>query len=560
MPEKIFIGVAWPYVNGSLHIGQIAGAYLPPDIFARYHRTVGNDVLMVTGSDMHGTPITVRAEQEGRTPAEVAEAFHQEFLRSWEGLGISFDLYTSTATDNHRRVTQDIFTKLHERGDIYKDTMHLPYCALEGRFLLDRYVEGTCPICGDENARGDQCDNCGNILDPVDLINPRCKFDGSTPEQRESEHFFLRLSAYNESLGKWLSSGKEHWRKNVVNFSLGIIKQGLLDRAITRDLEWGIPVPLPGYNDKRIYVWFENVIGYLSAAIEWAQLRDEPDRWRDWWQNPEAKLYYFIGKDNIFFHTLSWPMEVMAYRAATGQPYNLPYDVPANQYLTIKGSKASTSRRLAVWVPDYLERYDPDPLRYYLSAIMPETSDSDFTWAGFVQRNNDELVATWGNLVNRVLTFTSRNFDGLIPDPRTLTGPDQALLTAVEEALAETGRSIGACNFRAGLEAAMGAAREANRYVEGNAPWKLLKEDRDRCATVLWTAIAAINGLKTALYPYLPFTCEKLHGYLGYEGPIEALGWSVQPPRAGAPLGDVAPLFQKLDPEIIEAEDAKLGV
>jgi methionyl-tRNA synthetase len=557
--RKVLLGVAWPYSNGSLHIGQIVGAYLPADIFARYHRAAGNEVLMVSGSDQHGTPITVRAEQEGTTAAEVAARFHAEFLESWERLGISWDLYTTTGTDNHIRVVQDIFLKLLERGDIFEDTMELPYCAVEQRFLLDRYVEGTCPHCGDPNARGDQCDNCGRILDPLDLIDRRCKFDGSEPEIRESRHFFLRLSAYNDRLKEWLATDKEYWRTNVKNFSLGILDQGLQDRAITRDIEWGIPIPVPGWEDKRIYVWFENVIGYLSAAIEWAEATGQPDRWREFWLDPECHTYYFIGKDNIFFHTLSWPMELMSYREAIGDSYNLPYDVPANQYQTIRGSKASTSRRLAVFVPDFLSRYEADPLRYYLAATMPETSDSDFTWADFLRRNNDELVATWGNLVNRVLTFTYRNFDRAVPNAGELTGQDQELLSRAERAIAEAGEHIELCHFRAGLEAGMSAAREANRYVEDNAPWQLLKEDRARCATVLHTAIGAIAGINVALSPYLPFSSQTLHGYLGSEGPLSAVGWRFVPPRAGQPLAEAQPLFKKLDPKIVEEEEARMA-
>jgi methionyl-tRNA synthetase len=554
MSEKILVCVAWPYANGPLHTGQIVGAYLPADIFARYHRIVGNDVAMVSGSDMHGTPITVRAEQEGRAPSEVANQFHGEFLETWERLGIQWELYTTTATENHARVVQDIFLKLHEKGDIYLQTMELPYCTVEKRFLLDRYVEGTCPICGDENARGDQCDNCGNVLDPADLNDRRCKFDGSTPDLRDSEHFFLRLSAYGEELKRWLSEGKEHWRKNVLNFSLGVLQQGLQDRAITRDLEWGIPIPLEGYESKRIYVWFENVVGYLSATVEWA-----PERWREFWQDAACKSYYFIGKDNIFFHTLSWPAELMGYSRATGERYVLPYDVPANQYQTVRGSKASTSRRLAVWVLDCLSRHDPDPLRYYLSANMPETSDADFSWPDFVRRNNDELVATWGNLVNRVLTFTYRNFERAVPQPSDLTAEDSALLAQAEEAIAQTGENIGLCRFRAGLESAMALAREVNRYIEANAPWALVKEDRERCGSVLYSAIGAISGIKTALYPYLPFTTQRLHGFLGNEGPIEAAGWRFLRPEPGAPLAEPEPLYRKLDEAVVEEEEGRLG-
>lgn len=561
MPDRILVCVAWPYANGSIHIGQLGGAYLPPDIFARYHRTAGNEVLMVSGSDQHGTPITVRAEQEGRPPGDVVAEFQAEFLETWKRMGIGFDLFTTTGTDIHKRVSQDIFLRLLESGDIYKDSMDLPYCVREGRFLLDRYVEGTCPICKFDGARGDQCDNCGNVLDPIDLLDRRCKFDGTEPEIRASEHFFLRLSAYNEPVRDWLK-GKTHWRRNVLNLSISTTEtgEGLRDRAITRDLTWGVPIPLDGYEDKRIYVWFEAVIGYLSASVEWAERSGQPERWKDYWLDSSCRSYYFIGKDNIWFHTLIWPAQLMGYSRATGEEYNLPYDVPANQYVTIKGSKASTSRRLAVWVPDYLSRYDPDPLRYYLAAIMPETSDSDFTWSGFVQRNNDELVATWGNLVNRVLTFTYRNFEGRVPEPGPLTDADHAMLATVTTAIDNTGQAIADCNFRVGLESAMTAAREANRYVEGAAPWKLIKEDKGRCATVLWTALAAVNGLKTALYPYLPFTSEELHGYLGLSGTVEAAGWSMHELAPGHPLQEPKPLFKKLDPEIVDVEDAKLGI
>jgi len=455
-------------------------------------------------------------------------------------------------------VVHDIFLHLLKSGDIYQASMSLPYCTVEQRFLLDRYVEGTCPHCGYESARGDQCDNCGRVLDPIDLKDRRCKFDNSEPELRESEHFFHRLSAYNERLRDWLSD-KTYWRKQVLNWSLGWLDEGLKDRAITRDVTWGVPIPVEGWENKRIYVWFEAVIGYLSAAIEWAEKSSEPDRWRDFLQDPECKTYYFIGKDNIPFHTLIWPSYLAGYSDASGEQYNLPYDVPANQFQTIRGNKASTSRRLAIFVPDFLSRYDPDPLRYYLSATMPETSDSDFTWADFLRRNNDELVATWGNLVNRVLTFAYRNFDRSVPTPGESTEADRALLAGAEKAIAETGEQIAACHFRAGLEVAMSVAREANRYVEDNAPWNLIKEDRKRCATVLYTAMGAISGLNVALSPYLPFTCQTLHGSLGNEGPIQAAGWKLHIPVAGQPLAEATPLFKKLDPELVEQEEARMG-
>ena len=557
MTEKILVCVAWPYANGSLHTGQIVGAYLPADIFARYQRALGNRVAMVSGSDQHGTPVTVRAEAEGVPPDRLAGRFHQEFLDSWHRLGITFDLFTTTGTENHARVTQDIFLRLLERDHIYPASMSLPYCAKDDRFLPDRYVEGTCPACGYELARGDQCDNCGRTLNAPDLLSPRCKICGSTPEWRQEEHFFLRLSAFNDRLKQWVSVQK-HWRKAVLNWTLGILGEGLQDRAITRNIDWGIPIPVEGWEAKRIYVWFEAVIGYLSASREWAERAGEPEAWQEFWLDPAARSYYFIGKDNIPFHTLIWPAMLMGYSEGELK-YNLPYDVPANQYQTVRGSKASTSQRLAVWVPDYLSRYDPDPLRYYLSVNMPETSDADFSWTDFVRRNNDELVATWGNLVNRVLTFTYRNFEGAVPVPAAVTAADSTLLAKAEQALAATGENIGLCRFRAGLESAMAVAREANRYVEENAPWSLLKEDRERCATVLYTAIGVIATLNTALYPYLPFTCQQLHGYLGNEGPVEAAGWRVVIPQPGQPLAEPKPLFRKLDPSIVEEEEARLG-
>jgi methionyl-tRNA synthetase len=551
--DKIFIGVAWPYANGSLHLGQIAGAYLAPDIFARYHRARGNPVLMVSGSDQHGTPVTIRAEEEGRTPAEVAARFHDEFLDSWERLGIKFELYTTTSTENHARTVQDIFLRLLEKGDIYKETMKLPYCTVEGRFLLDRYVEGTCPLCGSEEARGDQCDDCGKVLDPMDLINPHCKFDGSTPEVRDSEHFFLRLSAYNNGLKAWLSEGKDHWRKGVLNFSLGVLQEGLRDRAITRDIEWGVEVPVAGFESKRIYVWFENVIGYLSAAKEWAQRRGAPEAWREFWQDPQCKSYYFVGKDNIWFHTLSWPAMLMAYGEL-----NLPYDVPANQYMNFGGGKASTSRGVAPFLPTYLAKYDADAIRYYLAAVMPETSDTGFSEADLVRRNNDELVATWGNLVHRVLTFTYRHFEGRVPEAGDPGERGRALLAQVEGTLAETGEHIAACHFRAGLAAAMALAQEANRYLDERAPWRAIREDRQGAADTLHTVIAVINGLKVALYPYIPFSCERLHALLGYETGVTEAGWTYVRPQPGQPLREPAPLFKKLEPTIVE-EEAGLG-
>jgi methionyl-tRNA synthetase len=551
MTEKILVGVAWPYANGSLHLGQIAGAYLPADIFARYHRLKGNDVLMVSGSDQHGTPITIKAEQEGKKPAEIAARYHREFLESWRSLGISFDLFTTTGTKNHTEVTQDIFLTLLKKGFIYKDKVSQPYCPKCQRFLPDRYIEGICPFCKEPNARGDQCDACGKPMNPAELLEPRCRLCGTTPRFEDSEHFFLKLSAFQDKLLQWVKP-KSYWRQNVLNFTVRYLEDGLKDRAITRDIDWGVPVPLEGYDKKRIYVWFEAVIGYLSASKEWAKINGDGEGWRPFWQGKDSKSYYFIGKDNIPFHTIIWPAMLMGYG-----DLNLPYDVPSNEFLTIEGRKLSTSQNWAVWLPDYLSRYEPDPLRYLLSINMPETSDTDFSWREFFRRNNDELVATYGNLVNRVLTFVYKNFDGRVPEPAKLDAPSQKLMQKAEETINSVGDSISQCRFKQGIMAAMALAQEANRYLDDKSPWKLIKEDRENAATSLYVAIVVISALKMALYPFLPFSSQKLHKMLGFDGDED--GWKLRMPQGGQKLGQPAPLFTKLDEKLIDEETARLG-
>jgi len=560
MNETIFIGVAWPYANGHLHQGQMVGSFLPADVFARFHRQRGDRVLMVSGSDQHGTPVTVRAEREGRTPQEVVDEYHQSFLKSLDWLGITMDTFTTTGTDNHRETVNNIFLQLRENGDIFKDTMVLPYCPNDKRFLPDRYVEGTCPNCGYEEARGDECENCDRTLDAIDLINPRCKLCGTTPEPRESEHYFLRLSAYTGKLKDWVSE-QAHWRPYVSSFTLGVLNDGLRDRAITRDLGWGHPVPTDDMGpDKRIYVWFENVIGYLSAAKEWAEKNGEPEAWRDFWQDPECRSYYFLGKDNIFFHTISWPMELMSYGDADGgRPMNLAYDVPANHFNNLAGRKASTSRNQAIWINELIGRYDPDQLRYYLCATMPETSDSDFTWQDFIARNNNELVATWGNLVHRSLTLTYRNFDGKVPDPGDLDERCKHLLEDIEEGLVRIDEQIGACTFRPGLATAMSLAQEANKFLDDTAPWKALPDDREAAARSLYTVLCAINGLKIAFFPYIPFSSERVHEYLGFTTPLRDDGWQLNRLEPGQQLQEPKALFTKLQPELADEEDERLA-
>ena len=559
MSERIFIGVAWPYADGPLHLGHIAGAYLPADIFARYHRAKGNQVLMVSGSDQHGTPITIKAEQAGKTPAEIATRYHQQFLESWQKLGILFDLFTATGTENHAQVTQDIFLTLLKKGYIYRDTVSQPFCPQCKRFLADRYVEGTCPYCRASGARGDQCDACGKPLNAAELIDYQCRLCGTTPQFQDSEHFFLKLSAFEDRLLTWVKD-KSYWRQNVLNFTRRYLEDGLRDRAITRDIGWGIPIPVKGFESKRIYVWFEAVIGYLSASKEWAKSSGDEEGWRQFWQG-EVKSYYFIGKDNIPFHTIIWPAMLMGY----DDKLNLPYDVPANEFLTIEGSKLSTSRNWAVWVPDYLSRYDPDPLRYLLSINMPETGDADFSWREFIRRNNDELVATYGNLVNRVLTFVYKNFEGCVPTYDDIDGRGNKLINMADSVFntifADNGLLYN-CNFKQALKMAMTVAQETNRYLDEKSPWKIIKEDQPAAANSLYVALGIISRLKTMLYPFLPFSSQKVHEYLGFEGKVEdyAQKKPLQSlPEPGQRLQKPQPLFAKLDAALVEEETARLG-
>jgi methionyl-tRNA synthetase len=590
MAENILVCTAWPYANGDLHIGHLAGAYLPPDIFARYQRLIGNNVLMVSGSDSHGTPITLRADAEGVTPLEVFERFHLRFLETFQQVGITYDLFTHTDTENHHRVSQDIFLACYQRGYLYLHTEQQFYSETEGRFLPDRYIEGTCPVCGFEGARGDQCDNCKTLLDPTELINPRSRNDGSVPVLRETEHFYLDLQKLNEEVLAYLSQDKEHWRPNVINFSLQYAKEGLRGRAITRDIEWGIPVPLAGYDHKRLYVWFEAVIGYFSASLEWAANVGEPEKWKGWWYQPESRTYYFIGKDNIPFHTVIWPAELMAtgrhlYETDPNKLLNLPYDVPANEYLNMEGKKLSTSRNWAIWAPDLLERYDPDPVRFYLNAIAPETRDTDFTFEDFVRRNNDELVAAWGNLVNRVLGFAYKRFEGKVPEigPAGLDEADQQIIAEVEAGFETVGALFAAVKLKAAQEEAMRLTRATNVYLDSKAPWKTIKEDPGRAATSVYVALRVIDNLKILFAPVLPHTSQQIHEYLGYEGRLfgrqytqsfteparehvalcydnsQAVGrWERSQLAPGQALREPAPLFKKLEPEVAEQEIQRL--
>jgi methionyl-tRNA synthetase len=588
MADNIHVSVAWPYANGDLHVGHLAGAYLPADIFARYHRLKGNNVLMVSGSDSHGTPIMVEADKRSVSPREVFEHYHHRFLETQQQIGISYDLFTHTDTENHHRIAQDFFTILHENEYLYREVQRQLYSESEGRYLPDRYVEGTCPICGYAEARGDQCDNCGNLLDALELIDPRSKTDGSKPVVRETEHFFLDLPAFTDDLLAYLEKHNDHWRPSVINFARNFVEGGLKGRAVTRDVDWGIPVPLEGWKDKRLYVWFEAVMGYFTASVEWAANTGQPEAWKEWWYNPEARIYNFIGKDNIPFHTVIWQAELMGvkriYEEDGNKELNLPYDVPANEFMNIEGAQFSKSRNWAVWLPDILERYDADAIRFYVTFAMPESRDSDFSWSEFVRRNNDDLVATWGNLANRVLSFAHKHWEGIVPDPGELRPDDKELLRKVDAAFETVGANLEAVHLRAALQECLAIAREVNGYLD-RAPWfSVIKEDRQAAATTVYTALRAIDSLKILFAPFLPFSSERLQRAFGYDGPIfgelniesfkekdrshEALvydasrasgRWVPSKLKAGSPFEKPEPLFKKLDDDLVEAERSRLG-
>jgi methionyl-tRNA synthetase len=592
MAKTILVNVAWPYANGPRHIGHVAGFGVPSDIFARYHRLAGNKVLMVSGTDEHGTPITVQAEKEGVTPQELADRYNRVIAEDLFKLGLSYDLFTRTTTANHYAVTQDLFRTLYQKGYIFKKSMMGAFSARTGHTLPDRYIEGTCPHCGYGEARGDQCDNCGKQLDPMELIKPRSKIDGEPPVFRESEHFFLDLTAFVDPLRRWIED-QEHWRPNVRAFSLNLLDD-LHPRPITRDLEWGIPIPLPDYEerpDKKIYVWFDAVIGYLSASVEWAHNTGQPEAWREWWQNEAARHYYFMGKDNIVFHTVIWPSMLIGYGnglpgtlgGGDGEPLAIPYDVVSSEFLTMEGRKFSSSRGVVIYVKDFLERYDADALRFYLTIAGPEAQDTDFTWAEFVRRNNDELVATWGNLVNRVLTIAHKHF-GQVPDPGEPDEADRALLSQVEAGFGPVGELIEACSFKAAISEALRVADLVNRYLNDQAPWQLVKDDPKRAAAVLYTALRAIDCLKVLLAPFLPFSTQRLHEMLGYDGQLSGelrldtaseeggrthliltgdyagrVGrWEPPELPVGQPLRAPKPLFRKLDESVVDEELARL--
>ncbi len=593
--SHILTAPAWPYANGPRHIGHVSGFGVPSDMFSRYQRMAGQQVLMVSGTDEHGTPIQVQADAEGVSARQLADRYNRVIAEDLCALGLSYDLFTRTTTRNHYAVVQELFTGLLNNGYIFPKATLGAISPSTGRTLPDRYIEGICPICGYESARGDQCDNCGNQLDPTDLISPRSRINGEKPEFVEAEHFFLDLPAFTDALGTWLQSKKGAWRPNVLKFSLNLLKD-LQPRAITRDLDWGVPVPLDGWRDrpdKRIYVWFDAVIGYLSASVEWARRSGDPDAWRSWWQSPDAESYYFMGKDNIVFHAEIWPAILLGYNGGgnrDGKPgelgaLNLPTEVVSSEYLTMEGQKFSSSRSVVIYVRDFLSRYDVDALRYYLAVAGPENQDTDFTWSEFVRRNNDELVANWGNLVNRAVSFAARNL-GEVPAPGDLADVDRAILERSRQSFETIGSSLSRCRFKAAINDAMRTAGEANKYLSDQAPWKLRESEPDRMRTIMHVALQLVDDAKTLLTPFLPHSAEKVYQMLGGTGSwsgmpeihevddLDAPGdrpypvltgdyrtaarWESRPIRAGTPLQPPTPLFAKLDPSVADEEVAKL--
>ena len=600
--SRILSAVAWPYANGPRHIGHVAGFGVPSDVFSRYMRMAGHDVLMVSGTDEHGTPILVAADGAGMSARELADQNNRLIVEDLVALGLSYDLFTRTTAGNHYRVVQDMFATVRDNGYMIEQVTRAAISPSTGRTLPDRYIEGTCPICGAEGARGDQCDNCGNQMDPTELINPHSRINGETPNFVESVHYFLDLPALAEALSAWLDEREQSgtWRPNVIKFSQNFLED-IRPRAMTRDIDWGIPVP--GWEDqptKRLYVWFDAVIGYLSASIEWARRTGDPEAWRKWWNDPEALSYYFMGKDNIVFHSQIWPAELLGYNgqgSKGGAPgdlgvLNLPTEVVSSEFLTMEGKKFSSSHGIVIYVRDFLSRYQADALRYFISAAGPETSDSDFTWAEFVRRTNGELVAGWGNLVNRTASMIAKKF-GEIPTPGELEDIDRALLDAVEAGFETVGNLIRHHRQKAALSEAMRLVGEANKYVTDTEPFKLTApEQRERLATVLWTLAQAVADLNLMLSPFLPHAANDIDRVMGGAGEIAPMPriedvaeldpqvlpadfegrdgypiitgdytkvptWERHPITAGTPIAKPTPVFVKLDEAIVEEELAR---
>ncbi len=559
MPEfkRTLVTSALPYANGEIHLGHLAGAYLPADIYARYLRLRGQDVLYICGTDEYGVPITLTAERQGITPKELVDRNYESIRKSFEGFGMSFDNFSQTSRPIHAATAQAFFTDLHRQGVFRQKTTEQFYSPSQGRFLADRYIEGTCPKCQSPGARGDQCEKCGSSLDPTELVEPRNAQDGSPLELRETTHWFLPLGAWQDRLIAMFDAHPE-WKDNVKQYCRGWFKEGLGDRAVTRDLNWGVPVPLPDHDGKVFYVWFEAPIGYISATREWTAAQGDPDSWRTWWQSPDTRLVHFIGKDNVFFHAVMFPAMLMAH----SEDYVLPENVPANEFLNLEGQKLSTSRGFAVWLPEYLEKFSPDPLRYTLARNAPETRDMNFTWENF-QANSKDLGNNFGNLINRVFTFTHNYFEGKVPrwSEAGMTDLDRQALAEVEADLATWAACLEKFEVKGALEAAFHAGQVGNRYFTEAAPFKTRKDDRERCEQSLGVILQILRLLTLMLAPVVPFAMAKVWRWLGMQGDLERGGWieGLRPLEPGRPLGVPEILFPPLDEQLVQAEIERLA-
>ncbi|EEM14621.1 Methionyl-tRNA synthetase 2 [Bacillus pseudomycoides DSM 12442] len=536
-----FIGGAWPYANGSLHLGHVAGL-LPGDILARYYRTKGENVLYVSGSDCNGTPIAIRAKQEGVTAKEIADYYHEEFERCFKELGFTYDCYTRTDAQHHHETVQKIFLRLLEEGFIYKKTVEQAYCETCTQFLPDRYVEGGCPHCH-EPARGDQCDACSAILDPLDLLEKKCKLCGNTPAVKETEHFYFALHKFQPQIKDAVAVAKREgaWRDNAIQLTERYLEEGLQDRAVSRDLPIGVPIPVKGYEDKKIYVWIEAVAGYYSASKRWAEEMGEDDG--EFWSS-SAKTYYVHGKDNIPFHSIIWPAVLLGIGEKA-----IPRHIVSNEYLTVEKRKLSTSKNWAVWVPDILERYDPDSIRYFLTINAPENRDTDFSWREFIYSHNSELLGAYGNFVNRTLKFIEKYYDGAVPKGHI----NLELKERIEELYRSVGNAIEQAHFKVAVETIFETVRFANKYFDEQAPWKQREEEPVACEETIYTCVYFIVNFAQLLEPFLPFSSERVRNMLA----ITNTGWkceNILPER----ISHVQPLFERIDIKQIEKEVERL--
>ncbi|MYH18806.1 MAG: methionine--tRNA ligase [Gemmatimonadetes bacterium] len=554
--EKILVTDALPYANGKLHIGHIAGVHLPGNIYVRYQRLKGRDVVHVSGSDDHGVAITLAAEKQGITPKELVDKYYPVIRGALEDFGIVYDNFSQTSRPIHHETARDYFRRLDEKGCFDVREVDQIYCPANNRFLPDRYVEGTCPHCGSDRARGDQCEACGTILDATQLINPRSDVCKGSLEVRPANHWYFKLARMSARLQAWIDT-KTHWKVNVRNYCQGWFNEGLSDRPISRDLDWGVELPIEEAVGKVMYVWFENTLGYVSSTREWAVAQGDPDRWKDYWLNPDCKLVNFLGKDNIVFHAILWPAMIMEHG-----DFVLPSEIPANEFLNIEGQKLSTSRNWAVWLDEYLVDFPPDPMRYCLASISPETKDSDFTWKDFQARNNNELADIFGNFVNRTLTFINRYFDGVIPEPGTFSPEDREMLSSVAGAPVRVGACFESFQVRGAVRELIALGNQCNRYFNDQAPWNTRKTDRARCAATLHVCVQAVRVLAVVMSPILPFSAERLWKMAGLEGRVDEQLWDeieIDASLSGRPIGEIEILFHKIEDNTIDAQIARLG-